>query len=205
MKLIYTLAALSILALTSVASAHCGKCHNGDKKASKEKCDKAKCDKEKCDTAKCDKAGSTSFAVTGMTCGKCSAKLTKALEATEGVTVKNVCHKSGCVVVDIDTAKTDKTKVQTAINATGFKVAGEKLSYHVKGMTCGKCSTKLTAALTALEGCKVGKVCHKSGHADVTIDTAKTTEKKVIDAINATGFKVVTEEEKKAPAPSTAS
>jgi len=134
-----------------------------------------------------------------MTCEGCSGKVTKALSAVEGVTTQKVCHKSGSVKFTFDPAKTDKTKVITAINATGFKVAGEKLNIPVTGMTCGGCSKKVTTALEAIEGCTISKVCHKSGHAEVTIDTAKTSKAKVIDAINATGFKA--QEAKPATAP----
>ena len=133
-----------------------------------------------------------------MSCGTCSDKLTSTLTNLDGVSVKKACHKSGNVVVNYDEAKTDKTKVQTAIASTGLTVAAEKLSIPVSGMACVTCSDKLTAALTSLEGCTVGGVCHKSGHATVTIDPAKTTEAKVIETIEATGLKVTDKTEKKA-------
>lgn len=185
MKLLYTLTSLSILGLSSFASAATdGKvCDKTVAKAGK--C-ATKCDTD-CDTD-CDMP-SANYVVTGMTCGACSGKVKKTLAAVDGVTVKKVCHKSGNVMVSYDPAKTDKSKVQAALATTGFKVAGEKLSIPVSGMTCGACSKKVTAALTALEGCTVGGVCHKSGKATVTIDTAKTSEAKVIEAIKASGFK----------------
>ncbi len=196
MKLINTLTALSILGMTSFASAgdKCDKtCDKTAKKA-------GKCDIEKCDTdCDMDKANMATFVVTGMTCGSCSNKLKTTLAAVDGVTVKTVCHKSGKVMVKYDEAKTDKTKVAAAITSTGFKVAGEKLSIPVSGMTCGACSKKVAAALTSLEGCSGVGVCHKSGHASVVIDSAKTSEAKVMEAIKATGFKV-TKEAKAAPA-----
>jgi len=124
-----------------------------------------------------------------MTCTGCSGKVSKALAAIDGVTTKKVCHKTGCVEFAFDPAKTDKATVVSAVKATGFKVAGEKLSIPVSGMSCSSCSTKVMTALNAIEGCSDAQVCHKSGNATVTIDTAKTSSAKIVEAINNTGFK----------------
>ncbi len=197
MKLLYTLTSLSLLGLSSFATAgpDCKTCDKTLAKAKAGKCATSKCATE-CDM---EKGTMASYVVTGMTCGSCSNKVKKTLSAVEGVTVKKVCHKSGNVMVSYDPAKTDKAHVHAALVTTGFTVAGEKLSIPVSGMTCGACSKKVTTALTSLEGCIVGGVCHKSGHATVIIDPSKTSEAKVIEAIKATGFKV-TKEAKVAPA-----
>lgn len=174
------IAASTLFAFTglSMAGDKDGKCATGEK-----------CATEKCDTVS---ATGTNFVVEGMTCGKCSTKLTTALEAIDGVTVKSVCHKSGHAVVDIDASKTSKEKVAEAIKATGFKVAGEEVAMHVSGMTCAGCSKKLTSSLAALEGVNVKSVCHKSGNVVVTINSQKADESKVQAAITKAGFKVDT-------------
>ncbi|MGJ8657521.1 MAG: heavy-metal-associated domain-containing protein [Akkermansiaceae bacterium] len=190
MKIIYTLTSLSLLGLSSFASAgeSCTSCDTKTVAKTGECCE-----------GTCDTAGTTAkYVVTGMTCESCAGKVKTTLAAVEGVTVQSVCHKSGNVVVKYDPAKTDKSKVQSALVSTGFTVAGEKLDIPVSGMSCGSCSKKVSAALTSLEGCTVGSVCHESGHATVTIDPAKTSEAKVIETINAAGFKASKEE---APAP----
>ncbi len=192
MKLLYTITSSIVLAVSATtASADCKGC---DKDAKSATCEKGKCDKEGCtDAGQCDAtaeaAPALKFAVTGMTCEMCAKKVTTALAATEGVTIKKVCHKSGTVAVDIDEAKTNKEAVTTAINATGFKVTGEKLSVPVSGMTCTTCSGKVTTAVEALEGVSACSVCHKSGHADITVDTSKTSKAKVLETIQALGFK----------------
>ncbi len=192
MKLLYTITSSIVIAVSSVtASAECKSC---DKEAKCATCEQGKCSKEECKNGcKCEaKAVATpdaQFAVTGMTCKMCAKKVTEVLTAIEGITIKKVCHKLGTVSVDIDEAKTNKEAVATAINATGFKVIGEKLSIPVSGMTCTKCSGKVTAAVKALEGVSSCSICHKSGHADITVDTSKTSKEKIFEAINATGFK----------------
>jgi copper ion binding protein len=199
MKLLNTLTALSILGLTSFANAAETASKTCDKGAKKATACASECSKYDCDM---ELASTKTFIVTGMTCSSCSDKVKTTLAAVEGVSVKKVCHKSGKVMVNFDGAKTDQSKVMTAISSTGFKVAGEQLSIPVSGMTCGGSSKKLATALTSLDGCSGVGVCHKSGHASVVIDTAKTSEAKVMEAINATGFKV-TKEAKAAPATET--
>ncbi len=190
MKLIHTLTALSTLAVINLTVLA---------RADSKKCDQSSCNKGKCETKgdcnSCNKdaaANTVMLVVTGMTCDSCSAKLTKALESVEGITTIKVCHESGCVEFSFDPAKTNKSNIISAINVTGFKVAGEKVSIPVTGMTCGSCSKKVMTALEGIEGCTDAKVCHNSGHVEFTIDTAKTSKEKVIETINATGFKAQT-------------
>lgn len=194
MKLINTLktlSALTILNLSAAADPDCNECE-------KATCETTKCNKsgDSKDTHKATTANSVNLIVTGMTCESCSEKVTQALASVEGVNSQKVCHKSGCVKFNFDPTKTDKATALAAINNTGFKVAGEKLSIPVTGMTCGSCSTKVRTTLENIEGCSDAKVCHKSGHAQVTIDTTKTSSEKVIQAINNTGFKAKQNQDK---------
>jgi copper ion binding protein len=62
-----------------------------------------------------------SIAVEGMSCGACSSKVAKALEAASGVTDAAVSHADGKATITIDPAKTDKAKLAEVINGTGFK------------------------------------------------------------------------------------
>ena len=61
--------------------------------------------------------------VEGMTCTTCTGKVTKALNAIDGVTVKTVCQKSGKAVVDVDTAKSGRAAVVKAITENGYKAS----------------------------------------------------------------------------------
>lgn len=63
--------------------------------------------------------------VDGMKCAKCSASVTKALKATEGVEDAQVDSKKGEAVVKYDEQKLNETKLREVINATGFKVVEE--------------------------------------------------------------------------------
>ena len=59
--------------------------------------------------------------VEGMKCPKCSASVTKALKATEGVEEATVSSEKGEAVIKYDDQKLDETKLREVINSTGFK------------------------------------------------------------------------------------
>jgi len=64
--------------------------------------------------------------VDGMKCAKCSASVTKALKATEGVEDAQVSSDKGEAVIRYDDQKLDEAKLREVINATGFKAVAEK-------------------------------------------------------------------------------
>ena len=63
--------------------------------------------------------------VEGMKCAKCSASVTKALKATEGVEDAQVSSDKGEAVIKYDDQKLTETKLREVINSTGFKAVGE--------------------------------------------------------------------------------
>ena len=64
--------------------------------------------------------------VEGMKCAKCSASVTKALKATEGVEDAQVSSDKGEAVIKYDDQKLDETKLREVINSTGFKAVADK-------------------------------------------------------------------------------
>jgi len=59
--------------------------------------------------------------VEGMKCEKCSASITKALKATEGVEDAQVSSEKGEAVIKYDDQKLNEAKLRDVINSTGFK------------------------------------------------------------------------------------
>ena len=59
--------------------------------------------------------------VDGMKCAKCSASVTKALKATEGVEDAQVNAEKGEAVIKFDDQKLNEAKLREVINGTGFK------------------------------------------------------------------------------------
>jgi len=76
--------------------------------------------------------------VTGMTCGACVSKVTKALTAVPGVGHVDV-SLPGKASVDFDEKRTDRDHLQSAIKDAGYGVAaGEGASASpAKGGCCG--------------------------------------------------------------------
>jgi len=64
--------------------------------------------------------------VDGMMCAKCSASVTKALKATEGVQEAQVSSEKGEAVIKYDDQKLTEAKLREVINSTGFKAAEPK-------------------------------------------------------------------------------
>lgn len=64
--------------------------------------------------------------VEGMKCAKCSASVTKALKATDGVQEAEVSSDKGEAIIKYDDQKLDETKLRDVINSTGFKAVAEK-------------------------------------------------------------------------------
>ena len=56
----------------------------------------------------------------GMTCGSCSSKITKALETVKGVAVTEVDVEGGWVVVGYDTKSVKPDTLAAQVNSTGF-------------------------------------------------------------------------------------
>ena len=63
--------------------------------------------------------------VEGMKCAKCSASVSKALKATEGVESADVSSEKGEAVIKYDDQKLTEAKLREVINATGFKAVEE--------------------------------------------------------------------------------
>jgi mercuric transport protein len=64
--------------------------------------------------------------IEGMHCKLCSASVTKALEATDGVWKVEVSHEKGVAVVEYDDQKVTEARLREVINSTGFKAVAEK-------------------------------------------------------------------------------
>lgn len=76
------------------------------------------------------------------------------------------------------------TEAAQAVQAS----AGAKATFKVEGMSCGDCSTKVTAALKAIDGVEAVAVDYQTGEAQIAFDAGKTDAEKLLAAIQSTGF-----------------
>jgi len=64
--------------------------------------------------------------VEGMKCEKCSASVSKALKAVDGVQKVDVSSDKGVAVVEYDDQKVTEEHLREVINSTGFKAVADK-------------------------------------------------------------------------------
>ncbi len=76
--------------------------------------------------------------VTGMTCGGCSSKVTKALKALSGVSDVDVSLATGKATVQFDEQKTSPDQLKSAVKDAGYGVdlANATHSHQSKGGCC---------------------------------------------------------------------
>ena len=70
------------------------------------------------------------------------------------------------------------------------------LDLNVEGMTCESCNLHVEHATQELDGVVGAKADYKTGKAEVKFDPSKTSEDKIVQSINATGYKIAGKEEK---------
>jgi copper chaperone CopZ len=78
-----------------------------------------------------------------------------------------------------------------ALAALSVSAASKSVTIKVEGMHCGGCATSVEKKLKATEGVEEVRVSFEKGEAWVKFDDQKTSEAKLREAINSTGFKVV--------------
>lgn len=81
-----------------------------------------------------------------------------------------------------------KTVVIALLMTVGFSAAADKSCFEVKGMTCEACEAKIKSAVTKMDGVSSLSVSNKTGKASVEFDARKTSQDKILKAIQDTGF-----------------
>ena len=128
--------------------------------------------------------------VGGAVCEASCGKLVTALTRLQGVSKAESCTKSQMTKVSYDASKVCETSLRKAVTEAGYTIEGQQVSLPVEGMECGGCSSKVGKVLTSLDGVINGSACHQSKKATVMFHPDKTSQEKIIAAIQSTGFKV---------------
>ena len=79
------------------------------------------------------------LSVTGMTCGGCVTKVTRALKASDGVGDVKVSLSSGDVTVHYDERRTSPDQLKLAVTGAGYGLKGIHAAHQEKskGGCCG--------------------------------------------------------------------
>ncbi len=68
----------------------------------------------------------TEFKISGMTCSSCEEHINYKVNELEGIIGLNTSYENGTSIIKFDKTKTNETKIEEAINSTGYKVTDKK-------------------------------------------------------------------------------
>ena len=104
-------------------------------------------------------AGLAELRVEGMTCGRCVARVTRAVESVPSVGGVSVDLETGLARVTLREESSDLDDILSAIRSLGYEVSPVPTSPSVKvarllvgGMSCGKCVGRVERAASSIEG-----------------------------------------------------
>jgi len=84
-----------------------------------------------------------------------------------------------------------KPDQQAAFHVAQDSAKTYQIVFVVKGMTCSGCEAHVTNAVSEIDGVFETIASYEKGNTLVKFDPKKVSEKKIVEAINATGYKVI--------------
>lgn len=134
-----------------------------------------------------------SFAIGGMSCAACSAKIEKRLNKIEGVqaTVNFAVEKA---TVEYDDQKVNPAIFAEVINKLGYEVIqtkvaqASKVELKLQGMTCAACAAKIEKKLSKLDGVQEAPVNFATEKVVVAYDAAQVKVSQMIQLISDLGY-----------------
>ncbi|MGB3178689.1 MAG: heavy metal translocating P-type ATPase [Albidovulum sp.] len=127
------------------------------------------------------------FAVDGMTCASCVARVERALKAVSGVEDAQVNLIAGTARVEYS-APAGPTEIVAALKATGYPAQARDASLEINGMTCASCVGRVERALQAVEGVTKAEVNLATQSARVHYTAGTTTPEALSAAVSAAGY-----------------
>ena len=126
-----------------------------------------------------------SFAIEGMTCASCAARVEKALAAVPGVV-------SASINLATDTARVSSnlaiplSTLQAAVDQAGYAVASTEIDLKVADMTCASCVGRVEKALLKVPGVLAASVNLATESARVTVSGVESSA--LVAAVMAAGY-----------------
>ncbi len=96
--------------------------------------------------------------IEGMTCAACVGHVEGALKRVPGVAAVSVNLGTEKASVDLDSPETSMEDLTKAVSEAGYKVATEKMTLNIAGMTCAACVFHVENALNGVPGVSVAQV-----------------------------------------------
>jgi Cu+-exporting ATPase len=124
--------------------------------------------------------------VGGMTCAACAARVERNLNKLPGVRAA-VNFAAESALVTLQPGETTPAAVVQAIRKTGYSVPAQVAEFHVEGMTCAACATRIEKVLARIEGVEAS-VNLASETARVRYVPGLSTPQTLADAIRRAGY-----------------
>ncbi len=132
------------------------------------------------------------FKIQGMHCGSCSARLEKALNNVEGITLATVNFATETATVEFDENQQSATSIEEAITQTGFSVKHDlkSVTFKVTGMSCASCANRVEKLVASLDGVSQSTVNFASETLMTTFDVQLITASAIKAAVTKAGFEL---------------
>ncbi len=131
------------------------------------------------------------FAVEGMTCGACSARLERALTAGPGVTGAAVNLALERATVQVDPGRTDLDSVIALVRRSGFDVGAETGVYHVDNLGDATIAGRVERALRAVPGVLDVRIDPALERIEVSCVSLMVPDKALASAVAETGHELL--------------
>ncbi len=128
------------------------------------------------------------FAVRGMTCANCSARVERVLRRANGVGEANVNLATEMATIRFDEAAVPE--LLALVEDAGYQVVEERADIAVEGMTCANCSARVERALRKLPGVAEASVNLATERASVRFLPATIGRPQIEQAIRDAGYRV---------------
>jgi Cu+-exporting ATPase len=136
----------------------------------------------------------THLDITGMSCANCSATVTDAVTALDGVTDASVNFATDEGTVEYDPDATTLGAIVAAVEDAGYGVVTGSVTAGITDMTCANCADTNEAALEAVPGVVDAEVNYATDEARVTYLPGEASTEALYDAVADAGYSPVREE-----------
>lgn len=129
-----------------------------------------------------------SFPVEGMTCGNCASRVEIGLSRLQGVSRIVVDLASKKVNISYNPNQVDLLEFQYALQEAGYSIPTKEVTFHVEGMHCLSCVSRIESAVNDLPGVLQVSVSLSNATAHVIFVPAIVELAQMLDAVRGAGY-----------------
>lgn len=129
-----------------------------------------------------------SLQIQGMTCAACANKIEKGLNKIDGVVDANVNFAIEKTKVVYDPEKTNVQDFEDKIEKLGYRVAHNKQTFDISGMTCAACANKIEKRIAKMDGVSNATVNFALENVMVEYNQDQVTTGDMIEAVKKLGY-----------------